>query len=1045
METDIDIGFFNMKKETKKKMKLGMGLTLAVISVAFVSLSAIAKLKKGQSVYDDDLEQKNPLEGKKVQFIEDENDQENADGVKGHLEAIGNSNHRAKFYEKYIKRGVDIVLSFGGLIALSPIMGIIALAIKIEDPGPVLFIQKRLGQNKRYFKLHKFRSMKMCTPHDVPTHMLDNPDQYITKVGKFLRAHSLDELPQIWDIFIGNMSIIGPRPGLWNQDILIAERDKYDANDIKPGLTGWAQINGRDELEIPDKAKLDGDYVQNIGLQMDVKVFLKSLHVFGKDESVVEGGTGEIKKLATRHYIDGKSDNELIGHIGFGESVEIDIEKTKKVLITGAGSYIGDSFTEYARNNYLALKVDTVDMLGTSWKEKDFSKYDIVLHVAGIAHADVGNVDEETKGKYYTVNTDLAIEVCKKAKSEGVKEFIFMSSMIVYGDSASFGKNKIIDEHTVPIPSNFYGDSKLQADVAVRDLADDNFKVIVLRPPMIYGKGSKGNYPTLAKFAKKLPLFPDVNNRRSMLHINNLCEFLCQIMLIKEINERAIVLIPQNAEWTKISQMVKEISEVNGNNIKLVGGFMKMVVLFGGKVPGKIGNLVNKAFGNNCYALSLSKYKGLDYWIVDLKESIKETEVIEVNMNNYFEMKNEDKTVYKDVYKNQAKINVFIIGLRGYTQNYGGWEAFAHGLLDNWIDQDIHFYAFEKVDDFSKEEIIEVNGVTCIRVCEKESGNSAMMKYDKRCTDITCEIVKKYNIKNPVMFHLGVRIGPYLLLNRYKIKKLGIIMMENPAGAEWRRTKWNKLVQLYLLLSAIAMAKSTDCMVCDNEGIKNLYQKILIGRKPNLEYVAYGVESVPTVKEIMPSKVENFFDKWDLKKDQYYLVLGRFIPENNYEMMFKGFIKSKTNRKLLVICNYETEIKKFYKHIKESTEFENDKRIIMVGTLYDRDILHYVRQYAHGYIHGHSVGGTNPGLLEAMAETDINILFNVDFNRYVGGNATVYFSNENELAKIIEEVDAITDENRIEMGKKARQIMENKYSWRFICDEYSRVIHEICE
>lgn len=285
-----------MKKETKRKVKRAVGVTSAVVSTAFVGMMALAKLKKGQSVYDDDLKEKNPLEGKKVKFVENENDKENADGVKGHLEAVGESNHQAGFYERYVKRGIDIVLSFGGLVALSPIMGVIALAIKAEDPGPVLFTQKRMGQNKKYFKLHKFRSMKMSTPHDVPTHMLDNPDQYITKVGKFLRAHSLDELPQIWDIFIGNMSVIGPRPGLWNQDILTAERDKYGANDVKPGLTGWAQINGRDELEIPDKAKLDGDYVSNMGPKMDAKVFLKSLHVFGKDESVVEGGTGEMKK-----------------------------------------------------------------------------------------------------------------------------------------------------------------------------------------------------------------------------------------------------------------------------------------------------------------------------------------------------------------------------------------------------------------------------------------------------------------------------------------------------------------------------------------------------------------------------------------------------------------------------------------------------------------------------------------------------------------------------------------------------------------------------
>ncbi len=619
-----------------KKLKKALCIAAVAAGTTFVVLKKISDKKKPDSVYDNEPEQKNPLEGKKVVFVEDENEKENADGKKGHLESVGESKYVPGFYDKYVKRGLDIVLSFGGLVVLSPVFAVTALAIKIEDPGPVFFTQKRVGKNKQYFKLHKFRSMKMCTPHDVPTHMLENPDQYITKVGKFIRAHSIDELPQIWDIFVGNMSVIGPRPGLWNQDVLTAERDKYGANDVKPGLTGWAQINGRDELEIPEKAKLDGEYVKNISPLMDAKVFLGSVHVFGKDDSVVEGGTGEMAKNG-RHYTEGKSDKELIGHIGFGEPVNVNKESEKKVLITGAGSYIGESFKAYAEEHYPSLIIDTLDMLDPEWREKDFSDYDIVYHVAGLAHADVGNVDDATKAKYYSVNTDLAIEVCEKAKCEGVKEFVFMSSMIVYGDSAPYGKSKIISANTIPSPANFYGDSKLQADVAVRDLADDSFKVLVIRPPMIYGKGSKGNYPTLAKLAKKLPVFPDVDNERSMLHIDNLCEFLCQIMLIEEIKENAVVLIPQNSEWTKTSDMVKIIADVSGKKIKNMK-LMKPAVKIGGKVPGKIGGLVNKAFGNSCYAHNLSEYEGIDYQAVSLSESIKKTEGI--NFKSADEKKN---------------------------------------------------------------------------------------------------------------------------------------------------------------------------------------------------------------------------------------------------------------------------------------------------------------------------------------------------------------------------------------------------------------------
>ena len=271
-----------------------------VLAVITLIMTTLAIIKKPESVYKNKPEEKNPMEGKKVRFISDSSEPANADGVCGHLEAIGETEHKASIYEKIVKRATDILLSFCALIILSPVFLVLTLWIIIDDPGPVLFTQKRIGKDKRYFKLHKFRSMKMSTPHDRPTHMLENPQQYITRAGKFIRAHSLDELPQIWDIFIGNMSVIGPRPGLWNQDLLTAERDKYGANDIKPGLTGWAQINGRDELEIPAKAKLDGEYAGALkagkGLKMDIKCFLGSLGVFAGDKSVVEGGTGEMKK-----------------------------------------------------------------------------------------------------------------------------------------------------------------------------------------------------------------------------------------------------------------------------------------------------------------------------------------------------------------------------------------------------------------------------------------------------------------------------------------------------------------------------------------------------------------------------------------------------------------------------------------------------------------------------------------------------------------------------------------------------------------------------
>jgi O-antigen biosynthesis protein WbqP len=195
-----------------------------------------------------------------------------------------------------IKRLIDIILSLIGLILLAPIFLILIIAIKIDSRGPVLFKQKRVGINKTHFNILKFRTMRIDTPKDTPTHLLGNPEQYITKMGKFLRKTSLDELPQIWNIFVGQMSIIGPRPALWNQYDLIVERDKYGANDVPPGLTGWAQINGRDELPIEIKAKLDGEYVEKISLWMDAKCFFGTIVSVVKSDGVVEGGTGTIGK-----------------------------------------------------------------------------------------------------------------------------------------------------------------------------------------------------------------------------------------------------------------------------------------------------------------------------------------------------------------------------------------------------------------------------------------------------------------------------------------------------------------------------------------------------------------------------------------------------------------------------------------------------------------------------------------------------------------------------------------------------------------------------
>ncbi|MBQ2986535.1 MAG: NAD-dependent epimerase/dehydratase family protein [Tyzzerella sp.] len=293
----------------------------------------------------------------------------------------------------------------------------------------------------------------------------------------------------------------------------------------------------------------------------------------------------------------------------------------KKIVITGANSYIGTAVENWLSQYEEHYTVETVDMIDGTWREKDFSKYDVVYHVAGIAHADVGKVSEETKAFYYKINTDLAVETAKKAKSEGVKQFIFMSSMIIYGESGGLGHAKRICKDTVPSPANFYGDSKWQADQKIQQLANESFKVVIVRPPMIYGKDSKGNYPTLAKMAKKLPIFPKVQNQRSMLHIDNLCEF---IRLMIE-NEETGVFFPQNKEYSQTSQLVQMIAASTGHHIMLTK-LLNPFVWIASCIPGKVSGLVNKAFGNLTYDKEMSVYPKGTYQIVSLEESIEKTE-----------------------------------------------------------------------------------------------------------------------------------------------------------------------------------------------------------------------------------------------------------------------------------------------------------------------------------------------------------------------------------------------------------------------------------
>lgn len=284
----------------------------------------------------------------------------------------------------------------------------------------------------------------------------------------------------------------------------------------------------------------------------------------------------------------------------------------KRVLITGKDSYIGSNFKKYLEEYPNEYEVVELDVRDDSWKEYDFTPYDVVFHVAGLAHS---TPDESQKELYYRVNTDLTYDVAKKAKENKVKQFIFMSSIIVYG-SGTIGEDRIITKDTPLTPDNFYGDSKKQAEIKIRPLEDNDFKIVIIRPPMIYGPGSKGNYPMLAKFARKTPIFPTIENKRSMLFLGNLMEFV-KLMLD---NEESGIFLPQNAEYVSSKELIKEIAKIHHHKIFFIGIFNPIIKLFNKNI------YVNKVFGNLTIDKELSNYKN-KYNKYSFKETIKQTEV----------------------------------------------------------------------------------------------------------------------------------------------------------------------------------------------------------------------------------------------------------------------------------------------------------------------------------------------------------------------------------------------------------------------------------
>lgn len=375
--------------------------------------------------------------------------------------------------------------------------------------------------------------------------------------------------------------------------------------------------------------------------------------------------------------------------------------------------------------------------------------------------------------------------------------------------------------------------------------------------------------------------------------------------------------------------------------------------------------------------------------------------------------------------------NVFIIGSKGIPANYGGFETFVEELTKNQVNKDIKYHVACLSNEQSE---FEHNGARCFNVKVPNIGPAKAVYYDIAALKAVIEYIKSNDLKDCVVYVLACRIGPFMGYYKNKLHKLGVLLYVNPDGHEWKRAKWNWFIKKYWKYSEKLMMKHCDLAICDSIGIEDYIKETYSKYKPETTYIAYGA-SVEEQIINHDDSVTEWFNKFDIRENEYYLIVGRFVPENNFETMIKEFMKSNTDKDLVIITNYENN--KFYDKLKESTNFENDQRIKFVGTVYDSKLLTIIRQKAYAYIHGHSVGGTNPSLLEALAATNINLLLNVNFNIEVGDQAAIYWgTQENSLSQIIDTVDDFSDEYAEKLGGEAKNIIRDRYSWTKIVNEY---------
>ncbi len=381
--------------------------------------------------------------------------------------------------------------------------------------------------------------------------------------------------------------------------------------------------------------------------------------------------------------------------------------------------------------------------------------------------------------------------------------------------------------------------------------------------------------------------------------------------------------------------------------------------------------------------------------------------------------------------------NIIIIGARGYKANYGGWETFVTNLIQNYQDQNVQFHVPELTKKKQeKNQIIEKDKVSCLQIYSPNMGFATMFIYAIKALFKINKYIKKQKLENVTIYILGCRMGPLYPFLVHPLRKRKIPIYLNPDGLEWKREKWSWWIKQCFKISERFMVKYSNGIICDSRAIKDYVDTKYEKYKKKTYFIAYGAY---LQKKVLKNKhVEELFKKFKIQENNYYLIVGRFVPENNYELIIEEFMKSNTNRDLVIVSNVEEN--KFYHDLKVKTNFLKDKRIKFIGSVYEKESIIYLRQNAYAYIHGHSAGGTNPSLLEALANTKINILYNAIYNVEVGKLSSLYFSKkENDLKRIIEMADQFDEKTIKKYEKMAKDRIKSEYTWNYIVEQYKKI------